>query len=508
MVSTPAYRATCRAKSTSPTTVKRKQKKVKNAFFLLSSALASEALDENEFEHKYRTILKKLRLSNARSNSSKNRVFRQRRRWDEFKKKLTKRQFRRYFRMELECFDELANKIETTVGEDNFKSEAYLDKMRKDKTLSKKSSLDYCHRKSTGGFIPGELKLALTLRLLAGGSYMDLALLFETSFSTSYEIFHFVIKQWINNDDLVKINGAEYLEDDARMSSVAAEFSSKSNGIFKGVIGAIDGWLVRIRRPSRRRDKILNPGSFFSRKGFYAINVQVIVDRRKRILYRSILSRGAEHDSSSFKMSSLSKILSSRWRDLKRKGFYFLGDSAYALRSYLLTPFDNSLHGTAADDYNYFHSSSRIVVECTFGEIDMRWGIFWKPLSFSLHHSTQVIDACFRLHNFIVDFRDKNQKPTAFDELETRIFHDEYERFLAQRSSTDGFGVDLANDEQILDNNGEPMRNTRGRPLREETLSREAGVEIRNDVCENIKQLKLSRPKSNYYRLNNRTHEL
>jgi hypothetical protein len=195
-------------------------------------------------------------------------------------------------------------------------------------------------------------------------------------------------------------------------------------------------------------------------------------------------------------------------RDLKRKGFYFLGDSAYALRSYLLTPFDNSLHGTAADDYNYFHSSSRIVVECTFGEIDMRWGIFWKPLSFSLHHSTQVIDACFRLHNFIVDFRDKNQKPTAFDELETRIFHDEYERFLAQRSSTDGFGVDLANDEQILDDNGEPMRNTRGRPLREETLSREAGVEIRNDVCENIKQLKLSRPKSNYYRLNNRTHEL
>lgn len=52
-------RATRRAKST--TTIKR-TKKVKNAFFLLSLALASETLDDNEFEHKYRSILKKLRL--------------------------------------------------------------------------------------------------------------------------------------------------------------------------------------------------------------------------------------------------------------------------------------------------------------------------------------------------------------------------------------------------------------------------------------------------------------
>jgi hypothetical protein len=488
------------------TTPKNRKCSLKNAFLLLSSALASELLYDDEYEQvKQKNLIR--RLSHAWYKSSKKRIFRQRRRWDEFKSKLTKRQFRRYFRMEVECFDDLAKKIENIIGEKKFKSELYLDKMRSGMVRDNNSSMDYCHRKSTGGFIPGELKLALTLRMLAGGSYMDLALLFETSFSTSYEIFHYVINEWINNEELVKINGFDYLNDDVRMKSVAYEFSKKSNGIFNGVIGAIDGWLVRIKRPSCRRDKVRNPGSFFSRKGFYAINVQVVVDRKKKVLYRSILSRGAEHDSSAFKMSSLHETLKSRWKDLRRKGFYLLGDSAYALRSFLLTPFDNSLHGTDADNYNFYHSSSRIVIECAFGEIDMRWGIFWRPLNFTLHHSTQVIDACFRLHNFIIDYREKNNKPTAFDRLEESIFNDEYERFLVTRNCTDGFGIDLADDEQILDDNGETIRNMVGRPRKDETESRQAGVEIRNDICERIKQLKLSRPKSNYYRHNNRTHE-
>eukprot|EP00986_Skeletonema_menzelii_P016744 scaffold15713_cov91-Skeletonema_menzelii.AAC.1 len=53
-----------------------------------------------------------------------------------------------------------------------------------------------CHDKSTGGFISGEVKLALRLRILAGGSYLDLALLFDRSSSSSHAyaiLFHGVI---------------------------------------------------------------------------------------------------------------------------------------------------------------------------------------------------------------------------------------------------------------------------------------------------------------------------
>ena len=79
--------------------------------------------------------------------------------------------------------------------------------------------------------IPRHLKTAvfiraLTLRLLAGGSYLDLALLFEMLFTYSYVVFHDVIGDWILDNRFVKIDGAEYCSDLDWMSTVALDFSS------------------------------------------------------------------------------------------------------------------------------------------------------------------------------------------------------------------------------------------------------------------------------------------
>ena len=46
---------------------------------------------------------------------------------------------------------------------------------------------------------------------------------------------------------------------------------------------------------------------FVSRKEYFVVNVQVIVDKKKRILFRGISSRGAEHNSVAFKNSPLYK---------------------------------------------------------------------------------------------------------------------------------------------------------------------------------------------------------
>ena len=35
-------------------------------------------------------------------------------------------------------------------------------------------------------------------------------------------------------------------------------------------------------------------------------------------------------------------------------------------------------------------------------------GIFWKRLSFSLNHTSVVIEGAMRLHNFLVDYRDQH----------------------------------------------------------------------------------------------------
>jgi hypothetical protein len=52
----------------------------------------------------------------------------------------------------------------------------------------------------------------------------------------------------------VKINGIEFCGDEERMGKVAREFAMKSNFVINGCIGAIDGWIVKIKKPSRTKE--------------------------------------------------------------------------------------------------------------------------------------------------------------------------------------------------------------------------------------------------------------
>ena len=108
------------------------------------------------------------------------------------------------------------------------------------------------HCQTSGGYICGETKLAMTLRILAGGSYLDVSALYRVGYGHTNEIFHYVIKNWICND---KFTGLDYLDNEAVMNRTAANFKSKGchQGILAGVIGSLDGWIVKIRRPSRKK---------------------------------------------------------------------------------------------------------------------------------------------------------------------------------------------------------------------------------------------------------------
>ena len=104
----------------------------------------------------------------------------------------------------------------------------------------------------------------------------------------------------MNRDETANFNERSYLHDNERMAQVAHGFRRKSNHLFKGCIGALGGWLVKINRPAES-DGIGQPGDFFTHKGYHALNMQVIVDRYKRVIYRSVKARRGEHDSTAFK---------------------------------------------------------------------------------------------------------------------------------------------------------------------------------------------------------------
>lgn len=487
----------------SPTVIRERNAKGFMAILIMRDLEHSKDVEDIILRECITSYVKRKKLSKIRRMQVRKRMFRQRMSWKSFHNKLTDRQFRRYFRMSRECFHLLCDKIKKNIGEREFKSEAYLERFRHAAAGNKLNTTNIlrAHEMSTGGFIAGEIKLAMTLRLLAGGSYMDLALLFTTGWSYSYKIFHDVIKDWILDDRLVQINGIDYCCDENRMAQVALEFSRSSNGVINGCIGALDGWIVKIQRPSKK-DNVRNPSSFYSRKGFFGVNVQAIVDKKKRILFRSILSRGAEHDSTAIKNDPLHEWLLSNWESLAKKGFYFIGDSAYSLKSFLLTPYDNVMHGTTEDNFNFFHSSSRIVVECAFGEIDMRWGVLWRPLKFTLKHNCQVIDACMRLHNFIVDFREADKNNDDGAAMERDVFDDDCRRFLAVSPEIDEGGVHGGEQDICRDANGNRL--VGGRPYKADTSSSAYGRSWRDAIRDEIARQNLVRPNANWYRINNR----
>ena len=428
----------------------------------------------------------------------------ERKKWARFAAKLSDRQFRRYFRMSKVHFQLLCDKIEDLAGPAEFKSELYLNEMLKESIIANgERNIFAAHEQSTGGMISGEVKLALTLRVLGGGTYMDMGMIFEISFNHCHKIFKLVIKDWLTHELFYPINGVEYCNDDARMSEVAMQFTNASHGVINGCIGALDGWVVKIIKPSRK-DGIFNAQSFYSRKGYFAVNVQAIVDKKKRVLFRSIMSRGAEHDSTAFKNSSLYNWLIQNWQTLARKGFYFIGDSAYSLKSFLLSPYDNAVHGTPEDDYNFFHSSSRISVECCFGEINLRWGILWRELNYSLDVNCRIIDACMRMHNLIVEHRTDDELIFR-DSVDFEIFDDDCRRFYAVNPFMNNEGVYGGEEDVRRNNDGSLYRG--GRPILVESICTEYGRQWRNNHRDDICRQGLVRPSSNWFRTNNRAFE-
>ena len=408
--------------------------------------------------------------------------------WAAFSQSLHDEHFKRMFRMPRACFKDLCSVIEKRVGERIFCSEKFVKEELANGT-GKLANIFRAHKKTSGGYICGEVRLAITLRMLAGASYLDISCIFGVSYKHVHTIFMHVLKYWLCNDSVYKYKLSDILENELDMYNVSKFFASgRSGGILAGVLGALDGWLVKIQCPSLNRDGVSNCGGYFSRKGFFALNVLVIVDKHKRVLWRCIGARGSEHDSSAFKSTNLYKKLvdialdenGRTHRNSFNVPFYLIGDSAFSSAPFMVVPYDNAHPGSSQDAFNFIHSSSRIIVECAFGEIDSRWGIFWRPLRSNLANHKFVIDACMRLHNFIIDHRMSSASPLASDSA----FY-----------SADCLKFITANPEEIVGTfgNGRIGRNFRGRPSNVEVRLKSAGDALRDQLNEKMEDAGLKR---------------
>ncbi|XP_067142706.1 putative nuclease HARBI1 [Centruroides vittatus] len=168
-----------------------------------------------------------------------------------------------------------------------------------------------------------------------------------------------------------------------------------------GVVGAIDCTHIAIKAPPASK---YNEESFINRKGFHSINVQVVCDSQLRILNINPLYPGRTHDAFIWRNSTLRENFED---GVIGRGLWLLGDSAYPLETWLLTPVGNP--STAAElNYNAAHRKARNTIERCFGVLKQRFRCLDLKSAGGLQYvpekSAKIVMACAILHNICVAF--------------------------------------------------------------------------------------------------------
>ncbi|XP_064463155.1 putative nuclease HARBI1 [Ornithodoros turicata] len=164
-------------------------------------------------------------------------------------------------------------------------------------------------------------------------------------------------------------------------ATTTEEFYNISN--FPFVVGALDCTHIAIQSPGGRLAEL-----YRNRKGYFSLNVQVVVFLGLQIT--NIVARwpGSVHDSTIFNNSLLQGEF--------ERGTYgqslLLGDGGYACRPYLMTPL-RAARTTSERRYNASHIRTRNTVERMFGVWKRRFPALTYGLRIKLSTALEAIVA-------------------------------------------------------------------------------------------------------------------
>ena len=294
--------------------------------------------------------------------------------WADHVEKLSERDFKLRYRMDSDSFYELLDILKPGL-EGN----------------EKKRSQARC-----GVPIELETRLAAALRFFAGGSYLDITLIYDISEYTFWQGCVWPVVDAINT----YLNNVNFpINDPAALAELEADFRAGTRGDFwRGQVGAIDGVHFKMKCPTAKEVK--DPQRYhISRKDMYALLGVAICDYHRRFTWFDITHASCTHDSTAFSATALGQDVVSG----KLPYPYFLnGDAAFTLGPHMIIPSNNDPN---LDDFDFYQSSNRMAIECAFGILVRRWGVLWRSLSVKFNRRAPLVGALMRLHNFCIDRR-------------------------------------------------------------------------------------------------------
>lgn len=281
--------------------------------------------------------------------------------------------FKRMFRIDGASFDELVERLHPI-----------LNKNEKFATIS------------SGRSVSTATRLAIALRWLSGGSYIDLCFAWGVSFATFYSERGVLWPTIEALDDLFTLGLP--LENAEALDAISRGFAEHSGGVMEGCVMAIDGLAVRTRQPYKHEVKYSK--CWRCRKGGFAIIVMAGCDVNGRFYSVTAKDSGSTHDSQAWGNSTLADCIEKG--ELPSK-YFIIGDEAFSNTQQLLSPYPGRGLGEWKDSFNYWLSHSRQCIERAFGMLVQRWGIFWRKFAFAYDRWPLVITLCCKLHNFCFD---------------------------------------------------------------------------------------------------------
>ena len=127
---------------------------------------------------------------------------------------------------------------------------------------------------------------------------------------------------------------------------------------FPGILGAIDGTHIPIQAPLK------DPEQYINRKSFHSVQLQVVCDMDMKFRHVFCGFPGSVRDAWVLRNFPLF-VDAERGRDLLfPSNSHLIGDIAYPLKPWILTPYKDTGRLTRQQQhYNFIHSSTQMVVE-------------------------------------------------------------------------------------------------------------------------------------------------
>lgn len=161
---------------------------------------------------------------------------------------------------------------------------------------------------------------------------------------------------------------------------------------FPGVLGCVDGTHIPIESPGGNESEL-----YRNRKTWFSINVQVVCSSDMQFCNIDARWPGSTHDSTVFNAS----FLRAQLENGDFENGYLLGDSAYACKSYMMTPLLNPITH-AENQYNEANIKTRNVVERAIGLWKRRFPSVALKMRTKIPRTLSIIVATAVLHNICI----------------------------------------------------------------------------------------------------------